>query len=766
MTDREAMGFVAEVEGPDGTRAQDASEAKPPQASPVAPEFRAKRSAEAQAAAAPTSQVKQLVEPSAKTQPAPEAAPTTSADREARSRALFEENERAEDERARAAAERMRDSDEEDDEAGPRDLWATVRRLWSEAKSLHWRFYVVFASVVLYTLASAAAPAFSARVIDQLWEGVQAAFARGETFTVSWDNCGRAIAVYLAVWMLACGFYSLQSYLMSSVAERLNLTLRNRIAQKLSRLPLAYFDAHKPGEIVSRATNDLDKMSESLQRGLLTLLTSIGGVVAAVAMMFYFSVPLTCIFLVFSAASLGLTKVVSGRTASVAAARQELVARMTSTVEEGYSGRLVIRSFNREQASSAEVHEASSELARVSCKADFLINAVGPAVRFVGRLAQIVIAVIGCGMFVTGQLTVGVFQAFFQYIMQASEPLTQVSFTVSSLSSALASVERVFDLLDEEELVSDAEAAAAAEAAARELAAAAEDAAGDSVPALAEVVSSCEPATEPVAPDGVTAAAKAVRPATGAASPAPVAQPAGRIAFEHVRFGYSADKPLMKDVSFVAEPGQKIAIVGTTGAGKTTLINLLMRFYEIDGGRITLDGRDTRQMTRAALRQNFGMVLQDAWLFDGTIADNIAYGCPGATREEVMAAARAAQVDFFVRTMPHGYDTRVANDAESVSQGQRQLLTIARVLLANPRILILDEATSSVDTRTELAIGRAMDALMRGRTSFVIAHRLSTIVDADLILVMDHGNIIEQGTHDQLLAAGGSYADLYLSQFS
>ncbi len=623
---------------------------------------------------------------------------------------IFAEEEREELRREQKRLADLHDSEEgELEDLKPRNTWATVRRLWDEAADQRWRFVVVVIAIVFYTVCSIAAPAYSARLIDYIWTQVQAADAAGRQFSIGWGTGGEKILFYLGIWTVALVFYSTQSLCMASFAERLNLNLRNRLAAKLNRLPLKFYDGHKPGEIVSRATNDLDKMSEVLQRGVLTLLTAIGSIIGSVIMMLTYSVELTVIFLVFSAVSLGITAWVSKATLGAAARRQELLGTLTGAVEEAYSGRLVIRSFCREKASADEVCSQAAELADANCKADFYTNAVGPAIRFLSRLSQIIIAVVGCNMLVAGRMTVGIFQAFFQYIYTAGEPITQLSYTINSMQSALASVERVFDVLDEPEIEPDP------------------------APELA----------------------------------AHVSQPMqGRVSFEHVKFGYTPEKTLMQDVSFTAEPGQKIAIVGTTGAGKTTLVNLLMRFYEIDGGRITLDGVDTRAMTRAELRSNFGMVLQDAWLFDGTIAENIAYGCDGASREEVVAAARAAQVDFFVRTMPAGYDTQVANDAENISQGQRQLLTIARVLLANPKILILDEATSSVDTRTERAIDRAMTALMQGRTSFVIAHRLSTIVDADLILVMHAGNIIEQGTHEELLERGGAYATLYQSQFA
>lgn len=627
---------------------------------------------------------------------------------------LFSENARLERERKQGAiddAQAMADASgtPEEELEVPKDTWGTVRRLWHAAAGERWRFGVVIAAILVYTGFHVAAPAYSARVIDVLWTNIQAAFAEGRAFTVDWETGGRELATYFGIWTGACALYSVQCFVMAGFAEKLNLSLRRSIAEKLSRLPLKFYDGHKPGEVVSRATNDLDKMSEVLQTGLLKLMSAVGTIIGALYMMLRYSVLLTAIFLVFAFVSTLITKGVSKWTLKLAAERQRYVGELTATVEEAYSGRLIIKSFNREGSSSQRVHELSDKLARASRRADFATNAISPLIRFIIRLAQVLIAVVAGGMLVGGQITIGVFQAFFQYIHQASEPLTQLSFTINTLQNALASVERVFDILDEEEVEPDP---------------------------LPEVAARLPAAVE------------------------------GRVDFSRVRFGYNPEKPLMRDVTFHVKPGQKVAIVGATGAGKTTLINLLMRFYEIGGGSIELDGVDTHAMARPDLRANFGMVLQDAWLFDGTIAENIAYGRPDATREEIVRAAEMAHVDHFVRTMPQGYDTHIENDAETISQGQRQLLTIARVILCNPAILILDEATSSVDTRTERDIVQAMETLMHGRTSFVIAHRLSTIVDADLILHMRAGTIIEQGTHEELLAENGPYADLYRSQFA
>ena len=589
----------------------------------------------------------------------------------------------------------------------PKDALATARRLWRAAAGERWRVIVAVVSSVLYVAASLGAVAFSAGVIDLLWTNIQAAQAIGEGFVVTLENGGARILTFFGIWTAAWVFYSVQSLVMASFAERLNLSLRRSISAKVARLPLSYFDGHQPGDTISRATNDLDKVSEVMQRGLLQLVTSVVFVAGAICVMLTYDVRLTLVFVAFTVAALLITKVFATRTLAAGSRRQDALGALTSQVEQAYTGRAVILAFGSQRQSAAKVAADAERLAKASAQQDFLTNAVGPAIRLLMRLCQVTIAVLAGSMLVAGQLTVGVFQAFFQCVTQGSEPLTQLGLTFNMLQGALAAAERVFALLDEDEVEAD--------------------------------------------PQPAATLAHPVR---------------GRVAFEHVRFGYSPDKPLMRDVSLVAEPGQKVAIVGATGAGKTTLVTLLMRFYEIDGGRITLDGVDTRTMRASDLRSEFGMVLQDAWLFEGTVAENIAYGRPDATREQVVAAAKAAHVDFFIRTLPKGYDTVLSPDAETVSAGQRQLLTIARAMLADPAILILDEATSSVDTRTEQAIVHAMETLMAGRTSFVIAHRLSTIVDADLILVMDHGTIVEQGNHEQLMAAGGAYASLYLSQFA
>ena len=601
---------------------------------------------------------------------------------------------------------RIEEFDEGFDVSAPDDAGKTLKRLWSSVSDQHRRLLIVLVSVIFYTLLSIVAPLYSADIVDLLWEKIKASLAEGATFSITWNDGGREIFGLLIIYLATGLFYLLQSFLMASFAEKLSLRLRSEIGEKLSRMPLAFFDRNKPGTVLSRITNDLDKMAEAFQTGVLKLFTSVGMIAGSLVMMFRFSVLLTVVFLTFMGISLLVTKIVSAKTLRSALERQQRVSDVTALVEEGYSGRVIMRAFDQEGESSHKMHKATEELAEATRKADFMINAINPAIRFINRLGQILIAVLGGRMLLTGTMSVGVFQAFFQYVNQSAEPLTEMAFMVNSMQSSLASLERVYKLLDEEEISKDEEGFA----------------------------------------------------------PAGMAQ--GSVEFSHVKFGYSKDTTLMGDVSVEERPGQKIAIVGSTGAGKTTLINLLMRFYETDGGQIFLDGRDTRSISRAALRKNFGMVLQDTWLFEGTIAENIAYGKPEATREEIVAAAKAARVDFFVHTMPLGYGTILSNDAENISVGQRQLLTIARVFLCDPAVLILDEATSSVDTRTEAEISKAMGRLMKGRTSFVIAHRLSTIVDADMILFMQDGNIIEQGDHRSLLAAGGAYADLYNSQFA
>ena len=600
----------------------------------------------------------------------------------------------------------MENFDDGFDLSAPDNVRGTLKRLWTSVSDQHRRLAVVLISVIFYTVLSIAAPLYSAYIVDLLWAKIQAAFQDGTAFSISWDSGGKDLLFLLLLYLAAGAFYLLQSFLMASFAENLSLRLRNEISQKLSRLPLSFFDQNKPGAVLSRITNDLDKMSEAFQTGVLKLFTAAGMIAGSLIMMFRFSILLTIIFLIFMGLSLLVTGWVSARTLQHALTRQQCVSDVTSLVEENYSGRTIIKSFNLEQDSSGRMHRATQDLADASRKADFMINSINPLIRLINRGGQILIAVFGGNMLLNGTLTVGTFQAFFQYVNQSAEPLTELAFMINSMQSSLASLERVYRLLDEPEMLPDTKV-----------------------------------------PDHIE-------------------QAEGAVEFRHVRFGYTPENTLMKDVSFHAAPGQKIAVVGSTGAGKTTLINLLMRFYEISGGEILLDGKNIQDLTRANLRDCFGMVLQDTWLFEGTIEENIAYSRPGASHEEIVAAAKAARADFFIRTLPHGYQTVLSNDAENISVGQRQLLTIARVFLRDPAVLILDEATSSVDTRTEIEIVRAMGRLMKNRTSFVIAHRLSTIIDADLILVMQDGTIIEQGTHKSLLAAGGAYAELYNSQFA
>jgi len=517
---------------------------------------------------------------------------------------------------------------------------------------------------------------------------------------------GHVLLVVIGIYVGAAVFGYLQGYLLNGIVQRTVYDLRRDVEDKLNRLPLSYFDGRQRGEVLSRVTNDIDNVSTSLQQTMSQLVTSILTVVGVVVMMIVVSPLLAVIALVTIPVSLWLTRAIGKRSQKHFVAQWRHTGALNGHIEEAFTGHELVRVFGRRREVEEAFREKNEDLFGASFGAQFVSGIIMPSMMFIGNLNYVAVAVVGGLRVASGTMSLGDVQAFVQYSRQFTQPLTQAASMANLLQSGVASAERVFELLDAPEEVPD--------------------------PAL----------------------------------PAVRAERRGRVAFEHVRFSYRPDQPLIEDLSLVAEPGQTVAIVGPTGAGKTTLVNLIMRFYELDGGRITLDGVDTATMTRAELRSGVGMVLQDTWLFGGTIRDNIAYGNPAATPAQIQAAAEATYVDRFVRTLPDGYDTVIDEEGSNVSAGEKQLITIARAFLADPSLLILDEATSSVDTRTEVLVQRAMAALRSDRTSFVIAHRLSTIRDADLILVMEAGSIVEQGTHEQLLAARGAYWRLYEAQFA
>jgi len=574
----------------------------------------------------------------------------------------------------------------------------SLRRLLGHLRPEILFVYAVIAMSIVGTIANSVGPAILGWGTDIIFNGVRNGSG------IDFNALGSVLLLALGCYLVAGLFTWTSGLLINGVVQRSVYRMREQVSAKINRMPLKYFDNQPRGELLSRVTNDVDNVSQSLQQTLSQILSNVFTLLGVLAMMFWLSPVLALIALVTIPVALGLTMIIGKRSQKLFAKVWKSTGQLNSQIEEAYTGHDLVKVFGRQREVMTTFRAKNEELYESAFGAQFISGIIMPVMFFVGNLNYVVIAVFGGLQVASGQIGLGTVQAFIQYSKMFTQPITQLASMANLLQSGVASAERVFEVLDAEE--------------------------------------------EPVEEHGTL----------------PVVS--GRVAFEHVTFSYTPEKPLITDLSLIAEPGSTVAIVGPTGAGKTTLVNLVLRFYDLQGGRITVDGVDIASVPRRTLRQEIGMVLQDTWLFGGTIRDNIAYGKEGATEDEILAAAKATYVDRFVHSLPDGYDTLINEEASNLSAGEKQLITIARAFLSEPSILILDEATSSVDTRTELLVQRAMAKLRSDRTSFVIAHRLSTIRDADVILVMEDGAIVEQGTHDALLAAKGAYFRLYQTQFA
>lgn len=585
----------------------------------------------------------------------------------------------------------------------PKDLKKSVKKLMQYIAKYKIGIFVVMLFAAFSTIFNVAGPKILGKATTALSEGLMKKIQG--TGSIDFHKIGLILLIVLALYLASALFSFVQGWIMTGITQKVCYRLRREISEKINRMPMKYFESRTYGEVLSRITNDVDTLGQGLNQSITTIITSVATLIGVLVMMLSISPLMTLIALVILPISMGLIALVTRKSQKYFHAQQEYLGHINGQVEEVYGGHLVVKAFNHEKETIEEFERTNRILYNSAWKSQFLSGMMQPIMMFVGNLGYACVALTGGLLAIKNVITIGDIQAFIQYVKNFTQPIQQIAQVINMVQSMSAASERVFEFLEEEEEIQLAE------------------------------------------------------------QPADISKVTGEVTFDHVGFGYQPEQPIIHDFSAHVESGQKIAIVGPTGAGKTTMVKLLMRFYDVDRGSIRLNDRDIRDFNRRDLRDAFGMVLQDTWLFKGTIMENIRYGRLDATDEEVIAAAKAARAHHFIQTLPGGYQMELNEDASNVSQGQKQLLTIARAILADNKILILDEATSSVDTRTEIEIQKAMDNLMKGRTSFVIAHRLSTIRNADLILVMKDGDIIEQGDHDTLLAANGFYANLYNSQF-